>query len=62
MDTFEKDIFGEVPCSDFIAQFKGVLRDELEPTEEKKIIVEANRYFSATEDIFREISFEIQDR
>ena len=28
MDTFEKDIFGEVPCSEFIAQFKGVLRDE----------------------------------
>ena len=58
MDTFEKDIFGEVPCSEFIAQFKGVLRDG----EEEKQIVEANRYFSETEDIFKEVAFEIQDR
>ena len=64
MDTFEKDVFGEIPCSEFIAQFKGVLIDleEGKKGEEQTAIVEAARYFSSIEDIFKEIGFEIGDR
>ena len=61
MDTFEKDIFGEVPCSEFIAQFKGVL-DREDKEEGEKAVVDANRYFATIEDIFKEIAFEIQSR
>ena len=27
MDTFDKDIYGEIPISDFVAQFKGMSID-----------------------------------
>ena len=62
MDTFEKDVFGEVPCSEFIAQFKGILVDleeTLKADEQGKPLVEAARYFSSIEDIFKEIGDEI---
>ena len=64
MDTFEKDIFGEVPCSEFIAQFKGVLLDregEEKEMEGKKSVVEAARYCSSIEEIFKKVGGVIEE-
>ena len=60
MDTFEKDVYGEVPCNDFIAQFKGLLTDV--PGAARRPVVQASRYFSNPSDMLHEIALEIQDR
>ena len=44
LDTFEKDVYGEVPCNDFITQFRGLLTDV--PGAARRPVVQASRYFS----------------
>ena len=56
IETFDKDIFGEILVSDFIAQFKGVLRDGEANTE----AVEAKQNFKDVQEVLKEIANEIQ--
>ena len=55
MDTFDKDIYGEIPISDFIAQFRGMSIDGAV----RRHVVQASRYFQDPEAVLDKIAAEI---
>ena len=65
MDTFDKDLFGEIPAIDLIQAFNtahvGMFDDE-EAEKEEEPTVNAKRYFITIEEILNEICAEIDDR
>ena len=66
LETFDKNMYGEVATSEFISCFYkahiGIFEDEEQENKDEGAPVQAKRYFLNSEEVIREICADINDR